>query len=44
MSIFKKAAKFAVRHRKELLLAATLVAPGAVRKVREKVAKVRRKS
>lgn len=44
MSIFKKAAKFAVKNRKTLLVAASLVAPGVVGKVAAKVAKVKRKA
>jgi hypothetical protein len=41
MSIFKKAAKFAVKNRKTLLLAATLIAPGAVAKAAGKVRKLK---
>jgi hypothetical protein len=43
MSIFSKAAKFAVKNRKTLLLAATLVAPSVVARAADKVAKVKRR-
>ena len=44
MSILKKLGKKAVKHRKLILTAATLLAPGVVGKVAAKVAKVRNKA
>ena len=41
---FKKLAKKAYKHRKAIVMVASLIAPGAVVKVAEKVAKVKGKA